>query len=56
MVQVERKPIRPTVQSSSFQLSLVGGVLKQFAEGVTLFPDSDVVPPPLGPTSLMLHW
>lgn len=45
VVQVERKPVRPTVQSSSFQLSLVGGVLKHFTEGVTLFPDSDVVPP-----------
>jgi hypothetical protein len=44
VVQVERKPVRSTVQSSSLQNSLAAGVLKHFTEGITLFPDSDSVP------------
>jgi hypothetical protein len=39
---VERKPIRGTVDGTSFQMSLSAGYLARFTAGVTLFPDSDV--------------
>lgn len=40
----ERKPVRSTHDSTYFQASLQAGHLYQLQNGVTLFPDSDVVP------------
>lgn len=43
--QVENKPVRGTVDGSSFQQSLLNGHLSKLQDGsVTLFPDSDLAP------------
>ena len=41
---VETKPIRHTYDGTAFQVSLGAGHLATFSSGVTLFPDSDLVP------------
>jgi len=43
-VAVETKPIKHTYDGNYFQVSLGTGHLLNFASGVTLFPDSDLVP------------
>jgi hypothetical protein len=43
-VAVETKPIKHTYDGTHFQISLGTGHLLNFAAGVTLFPDSDLVP------------
>ena len=43
-VAVETKPIKHTYDGTHFQVSLGTGHLLSFGSGVTLFPDSDLVP------------
>lgn len=48
IVQREYKPIRTTYDSGSLQESALLGQLFRFANGVTLWPDSDLLPPITG--------
>lgn len=43
-VAVETKPIKHTYNGTRFQVSLGAGHLLSFSSGITLFPDSDLVP------------
>lgn len=49
-VQYEVKPIKATYDGGAFQMSLLLGALNRFATGVTLWPDSDQLPPIAGQT------